>query len=118
MSFNYFCISKVQNAIQSTQANDVSEIDGEFYKITDVKEDEPIFTELQKSGLGFRSMDAKQHAFWPTGRALYVNGTRTQSILINEDEHLRFISIDKSGDLGRYFFNHFHLMLMLMTESI
>lgn len=94
---------KVQNAIQSTQANDVSEIDGEFYKITDVKEDEPIFNELQKSGLGFRSMNAQEHAFWPTGRAIYVNGARTQSILINEDEHLRFISIDESGDLGGCF---------------
>lgn len=95
---------KVQNAIQSTQANDVSEIDGEFYKISDVKEDEPIFNELQKTGLGFRTMDAKEHTFWPTGRALYVNGARTQSILINEDEHLRFISMmNESGDLGWYY---------------
>lgn len=91
---------QVQDAIQSTQANDDSEIDGEFYKITDVKEDEPIFNELQSNGLGFRSMNAQDHVFWPTGRALYVNGARTQSILINEDEHLRFISIDASGDLG------------------
>lgn len=47
-------------------------------------------------------MNAQEHAFWPTGRGLYVNGARTESILINEDEHLRFISIDESGDLGWY----------------
>lgn len=68
-----------------------------------MKEDEPIFNELQTSGLGFRSMNAKEHAFWPTGRAIYVNGARTQSILINEDEHLRFISIDGTGDFGWYY---------------
>lgn len=90
---------KVQNTIQSTQIDD-NEIDGEFYKITDVRENEPIFDELQKSGLGFRSMDPQDHALWPIGRAVYVNGARTQSILINEEEHLRFVSKQTNGDFG------------------
>lgn len=103
IDFEYILIAlkfQVQNAIQSTQP-DNNEIDGEFYKITDVKENEPIFDELQRSGLGFRSMNSEDHNLWPIGRALYVNGARTQSILINECEHLRFVSKEMNGDLGQ-----------------
>lgn len=92
---------KVQNAIQSVQTDD-NEIDGEFYKITDVKENEPIFDELKENGLGFWSMKSEHHHLWPTGRAIYINGARTQSILINESEHLRFISKEMNGHLGEY----------------
>lgn len=92
---------KVQNAIQTTRADD-KEIEGEFYKISDIKENEPIFGELQTTGIGFRSIDPEQHVLWPTGRGLYVNCARTQSILINEEEHLRFISKEMNGDFGMY----------------
>lgn len=92
---------QVQNAIQSTRSDD-KEIDGEFYKISDVKENEPIFEELQRSGIGFQSMNPEEHTLWPTGRALYVNCSRTQSILINEQEHLRFVSKDMNGNFGKF----------------
>lgn len=75
-------------------------IDGAFYKITEVTEDEPIFDELKTSELGFGSMNAVEHRHWPIGRGLYVNGGRNLSILINEQDHLRFISLQKSGDFG------------------
>lgn len=96
-------IFKVQNAIQSIQTDD-KEIDGEFYKITDVKENESIFGELEKSGIGFWSLNPQEHILWPTGRGLYVNCARTQSILINEQEHLRFISKEMNGDFGKFLF--------------
>lgn len=93
---------QVQNAIQSNQIDD-KEINGEFYKISDVKENEPIFSELQTNGIGFRSMKPDDHTLWPIGRAIYINnGARTQSILINEHEHLRFISKEMDGDFGKF----------------
>lgn len=92
---------KVQNAIQTTRADD-KEIEGEFYKISDITETEPIFDELQKSGLGFRSLNPNEHFLWPTGRGIYVNCARTQSILINEEEHLRFICKEMNGDFGMF----------------
>lgn len=92
---------QVQNAIQSTR-NDDKDIEGEFYKISDVKENEPIFADLQRSGIGFRSMNPKEHTLWPVGRGLYINCNRTQSILINEQEHLRFISKELNGDFGKF----------------
>lgn len=88
-------------------------IDGAFYKITDVKEDEPIFDELKSSKLGFETMNAAKHRNWPIGRGLYVNGCRNLSILINEQDHLRFISSQTNGDFGKQFLflverNRFH----------
>ena len=99
----YVCSKfQVQNAIQSNQTDD-KEIEGEFYKISDVKENEPIFGELQTNGIGFRSMKPDEHTLWPIGRAIYINnGARTQSILINEQEHLRFISKEMNGDFGKF----------------
>lgn len=94
-------VFKVQDAIQSTQTDD-KEIDGEFYKITDVKDNEPIWLELQRCGLGFWSMNSQEHILWPTGRGIYINCARTQSILINEQEHLRFVSKELNGDFGNY----------------
>lgn len=48
-------------------------------------------------------MNPEDHNLWPTGRALYVNGARTQSILINEEEHLRFTSKEMNGEFGSYY---------------
>lgn len=83
--------------------DEVDGIDGAFYKITDVKEDEPIFDELKSRKLGFESMNAAEHRHWPIGRGLYVNGGRNLSILINEQDHLRFISSQSNGEFGEHF---------------
>ncbi|XP_031621141.1 arginine kinase-like [Contarinia nasturtii] len=98
-------LNTVQNAIQSNDDIDDKEIDGEFYKISDITENEPIFMELQTNGIGFRSMKPHEHTLWPTGRGLYINCARTQSILINEQEHLRFISKEKNGNFGSVYKN-------------
>lgn len=87
--------------MQTVFSDDVDGIDGSFYKITDVKEGEPIFDELKTSGLGFESMNAADHRHWPVGRGLHVNGARNLSILINERDHVRVISSQKNGGFGR-----------------
>lgn len=92
---------KVQNAIQSGRTDD-NDIDGEFYKISDVKENERIFSELQQNSVGFRSMKPQEHVLWPVGRGLFVNCSRTQSLLINEKEHLCFISKEMGADFGEF----------------
>lgn len=81
----------------------MDDIDGAFYKITDVKEDGPIIDELKSRELGFESMNAVEHRHWPIGRGLYVNGGRNLSILINEHDHLRFISSQTNGDFGEHY---------------
>lgn len=40
------------------------------------------------------------YRFWPTGRGLYYNPAETFLIWVNEEDHLRIISMAKCGDLG------------------
>lgn len=96
-------LSTAQNAIQKVFADEMNGIDGEFYKIIDVKENEQIFEDLEKNRIGFSSMDGKSHRLWPVGRGLFVNGKRTLSILINESDHLHFVSCQHSGDFGKLY---------------
>lgn len=98
---------QAQQAIQKVFTDEVDGVEGAFYKITDVNETEPIFGELKSSELGFGSMDAAEHRHWPIGRGLYVNGGRNLSILINENDHLRFVSSLKGGDFGKFLLQNF-----------
>ncbi|XP_055314171.1 protein-arginine kinase-like [Sitodiplosis mosellana] len=55
-------------------------------------------------------MSPQEHTLWPIGRAIYINIARTQSILINEQEHLRFISKEMNGDFGVVYKNLIELI--------
>lgn len=81
---------------------DDKEIDEEFFKITDINANETIFDELKTTELGFRTMNPCDHRLWPTGRGVYVNSARTQSILINEEDHVSAISKEMNSDFGKF----------------
>ncbi|XP_062559243.1 arginine kinase 1-like [Armigeres subalbatus] len=38
--------------------------------------------------------------FWPIGRAVFYNEAKTFVVWVNEEDHLRIISMEKGGDLG------------------
>ncbi|XP_029722592.2 arginine kinase 1-like [Aedes albopictus] len=38
--------------------------------------------------------------FWPIGRAIYYNEAKSFVVWVNEEDHLRIISMEKGGDLG------------------
>ncbi|XP_065082344.1 arginine kinase-like [Ochlerotatus camptorhynchus] len=38
--------------------------------------------------------------FWPIGRAIFYNEAKTFVVWVNEEDHLRIISMEKGGDLG------------------
>ena len=42
---------------------------------------------------------ANANRFWPTGRGIYHNKDKTFLVWINEEDHLRIISMQKGGDL-------------------
>lgn len=107
-----------QNAIQKAFADEIEANDGAFYKMFDVKENETIFVELTSNRIGFESMDTAKHRFWPTGRGLYVNGARTMSILINEKDHLCFVSTQSNGDFGEYKRNQRKLLTPIRKHSL
>ncbi|XP_030375010.1 arginine kinase [Scaptodrosophila lebanonensis] len=43
---------------------------------------------------------AGAYRFWPTGRGIYHNPAKTFLIWVNEEDHLRIISMAQCGDLG------------------
>ena len=56
----------------------------------------------------FRGADAMQaasgyHQFWPHGRGIFVNPTKTFLVWINEGDHIRIISMQEGGDVAEVF---------------
>lgn len=46
---------------------------------------------------------ANANRFWPTGRGIFYNENRTFLVWINEEDHMRIISMQKGGDLGEVY---------------
>ncbi|ALC43558.1 maker672 [Drosophila busckii] len=44
--------------------------------------------------------DAKATRYWPTGRGIYINDNRNFLVWVNEEDHVRIISMEKGGNLG------------------
>lgn len=39
--------------------------------------------------------------FWPTGRGIYHNDKKTFLVWVNEEDHLRIISMQNGGNVGQ-----------------
>ncbi|EDW17346.2 arginine kinase [Drosophila mojavensis] len=46
---------------------------------------------------------ANASRFWPTGRGIFINRARTFLVWVNEEDHIRIISMERGGDLGRVY---------------
>jgi arginine kinase len=89
---------KVQEALTGL----TGELAGTYYPLTGMSkevqnnliEDHFLFKE------GDRFLQAAQASrFWPTGRGIYHNKDKTFLVWVNEEDHLRIISMQKGGDL-------------------
>jgi creatine kinase len=49
------------------------------------------------------SQAANACRFWPTGRGIFHNDDKTFLVWVNEEDHLRIISMQKGGDLGQVY---------------
>lgn len=43
---------------------------------------------------------AGAHKFWPKGRAIFLNESKTFLVWVNEEDHIRIISMQPGGDVG------------------
>ncbi|KAG4080088.1 hypothetical protein HA402_014528 [Bradysia odoriphaga] len=92
-----------------TQVTDVlatlsDDLSGKFYPLEgmDPAEEEKMIRDHQlfKSGdEHLRDAGALNH--WPKGRGIFKNATDTFLVWVNEEDHLRFISMDQSGDIQK-----------------
>ena len=46
---------------------------------------------------------ANANRFWPYGRGIFLNSDSTLCVWVNEEDHMRIISMQKGGDLGEVY---------------
>lgn len=47
--------------------------------------------------------DSGYHRWWPHGRGIYLNDSKTFAVWLNEGDHIRVISIQQGGDARSVF---------------
>jgi creatine kinase len=82
------------------------ELAGTYYPLTGMtKETQNKLIEdhfLFKEGDRFLQA-ANACRFWPTGRGIFHNADKTFLVWVNEEDHLRIISMQQGGDLGKIY---------------
>ncbi|KJH49078.1 arginine kinase [Dictyocaulus viviparus] len=79
------------------------ELKGKYYPLTGM--DEQTKTALISDHFMFKEGDrflqaANANRFWPTGRGIFHNEKKTFLVWVNEEDHLRIISMQPGGDVG------------------
>ncbi|XP_057671197.1 arginine kinase-like [Diorhabda carinulata] len=46
---------------------------------------------------------ANSNRYWPMGRGIYLNENKTFLVWVNEEDHIRIISMQKGGDIGEVY---------------
>ncbi|CAH8464933.1 unnamed protein product [Heterobilharzia americana] len=89
---------KISTALNSL----IGEYQGTYYPLTGMKEEDRI--KLVNDHFLFRNddsvlRDAGGYIDWPTGRGIFINKQKNFLVWINEEDHIRVISMQKGGDL-------------------
>ncbi|CAG5123632.1 unnamed protein product [Candidula unifasciata] len=91
--------SKALDALNSL----ADELKGTYHPLTDM--DTETQAKLTEDHFLFNDSDrflkaAGGYNDWPTGRGIYFNENKTFLVWVNEEDHLRLISMQKGGDIG------------------
>lgn len=94
-------IEEKVKAVLETLEDDLA---GTYTSVKDIAPE--AFTDLVNRHLIFKKGDEFLHTagcyrFWPTGRGTFYNPGETFLVWVNEEDHLRIISMTKCGDLGK-----------------
>ncbi|XP_017840490.1 arginine kinase [Drosophila busckii] len=102
------CLSKcdynvLDSIITDALLNLSGEYSGTYFPLCGMEKDKQ--QELIDSHLLFKEgdrflKDAKATRYWPTGRGIYINDNRNFLVWVNEEDHVRIISMEKGGNLG------------------
>lgn len=84
----------------------LGELKGTFYPLTGMSKE--VQQKLIDDHFLFKEGDrflqaANACRFWPSGRGIYHNDDKTFLVWVNEEDHLRIISMQMGGDLGAVF---------------
>lgn len=97
---------EMEEKVSATLSSLEGELKGTYYPLTGMtKETQQKLIDdhfLFKEGDRFLQT-ANACRFWPTGRGIYHNDNKTFLVWINEEDHLRIISMQMGGDLGQVY---------------
>ncbi|KAH8302635.1 hypothetical protein KR044_009154, partial [Drosophila immigrans] len=82
------------------------EFSGKYQPLCNMKDN--VKEKLIKDHYMFREDDphlesAMAFRYWPLGRGILMNSSKTFIVWVNEEDHVRIISMEKGGDLGRVY---------------
>lgn len=80
------------------------ELQGTYYPLTGMTKD--VQNQLIQDHFLFKEGDrflqaANACRYWPTGRGIFHNKDKTFLVWVNEEDHLRIISMQQGGDVGK-----------------
>ncbi|KAL1466026.1 hypothetical protein MTO96_042996 [Rhipicephalus appendiculatus] len=92
--------------VVSTLTSLEDELSGTYYPLTGM--DKKVQQQLIDDHFLFKEGDrflqaANACRFWPTGRGIYHNDAKTFLVWVNEEDHLRIISMQKGGNIRDVF---------------
>lgn len=94
----------MEEKVSSTLSGLGGELKGTFYPLTGMSKE--VQQKLIDDHFLFKEGDrflqaANACRFWPTGRGIFHNDDKTFLVWVNEEDHLRIISMQMGGDLGQ-----------------
>jgi creatine kinase len=97
---------EMEQKVSSTLTNLTGDHKGTYYPLTGMTKE--VQQKLIDDHFLFKEGDrflqaANACRFWPTGRGIYHNDAKTFLVWVNEEDHLRIISMQMGGDLGAVF---------------
>ncbi|XP_043678026.1 arginine kinase [Vespula pensylvanica] len=97
---------EMEEKVSSTLSGLTDELKGTFYPLTGMSKE--VQQKLIDDHFLFKEGDrflqaANACRFWPTGRGIFHNDTKTFLVWCNEEDHLRIISMQMGGDLGQVY---------------
>jgi len=97
---------EMEQKVSSTLTNLTGDHKGTYYPLTGMTKE--VQQKLIDDHFLFKEGDrflqaANACRFWPTGRGIYHNDAKTFLVWVNEEDHLRIISMQQGGDLGAIF---------------
>ncbi|KAL1480316.1 hypothetical protein MTO96_051133 [Rhipicephalus appendiculatus] len=97
---------EMEMKVVSTLTSLEDELSGTYYPLTGM--DKKVQQQLIDDHFLFKEGDrflqaANACRFWPTGRGIYHNDAKTFLVWVNEEDHLRIISMQKGGNIRDVF---------------
>lgn len=112
----------VMNLLESALSSMSDDLAGKFYKLSEMtpEEEQKLIEDhflFQKPGGGTLLEAAGAARDWPSARGIFHNNDKTFLVWCNEEDHMRVISMEEGGNVGRVF-ERFCRAIKLVEESI